>query len=84
MERGNDNISKSSGQKLTELTYKLNEMQVQKLEKGIFIRDSAATSHMASDMTGLYNLQKISGPVMIEMDKTSDAPIKDYWMSSVS
>ena len=38
---------------------------MQKLEKGIFIGDSAATSHMTSDMTGLYNLQKISGSVMI-------------------
>ena len=40
-------------------------MQVQKLEKGIFLGDSAATSHMSSDMTGLYNLQKISSSVMI-------------------
>ena len=40
-------------------------MQVQKLEKGIFIGDSALTSHMTSDMTGLSNLQKISGSVMI-------------------
>ena len=39
-------------------------MQVQKLEKGIFIGDSATTSHMTSDMTGLYSLQKISGSVM--------------------
>ena len=36
-----------------------------KLEKRIFIGDSAVTSHMTSDMTGLYNLQKISGSVMI-------------------
>ena len=43
----------------------MNELQVQKLGKGIFIGDSAATSHMTSDMTGLYNLQKISGSVMI-------------------
>ena len=40
-------------------------MQVQKLEKGIFIGDSAATSHMTNDMTGLYNLQKMSSSVMI-------------------
>ena len=26
--------------------------------KGIFIGDSAATSRMTTDMTGLYNLQK--------------------------
>ena len=43
----------------------MNEMQVQKLEKGIFIGDSAATSDMTSDMTGLYNHQKISGSVII-------------------
>ena len=43
----------------------MNEMQMQKLENGIFIGDSAATSHMTSDMTRLYNLQKISGSVMI-------------------
>ena len=42
----------------------MTEMQVQKLEEGIFIGDSAATSHMTSDMTGLYNLQKISASVM--------------------
>ena len=33
--------------------------------KGIFIGNSAATSHMTSDMTELYNLQKISGSVKI-------------------
>ena len=66
-EWGNTNISQSSGQKQKpkELAYQVNEMQVQKLEKGIFIGDSAATSHMTSDMTGLYNLQKISSSVMI-------------------
>ena len=51
--------------KYQELAYRMSEMEVQKLEKGIFIGDSAATSHMTSDMTGLYNLQKISGSVMI-------------------
>ena len=49
---------------MKELAYQVNEMQVQTLEKGIFIGDSAATSHMTSDMTGLYNLLKISGSVM--------------------
>ena len=47
------------------MAYQVNEMQVQRLEKGIFIGGSAATSHMTSDMTGLYNLQKTSGSVMI-------------------
>ena len=67
MKWDNTNISQSSGQtqKPRELAYQVNEMQVQKLEKGIFIGDSAATSHMTSDMTGLYNLQKISSSVMI-------------------
>ena len=35
------------------------------MEKGVFIGDSAATSHMTSDMTRLYNLEKISGSAMI-------------------
>ena len=52
-------------QRPKELAYRMNEMHVQKLEKGIFIGDSAATSHMTNDMTGSYNLQKISGSVMI-------------------
>ena len=59
-------------------------MQVQKLEKEINIGDSAATSNMTSDMTGLYNLQKISSSVMIEMDRTPDALTKACWMSFVS
>ena len=67
MEWDNTNISQSSGQKQKpkELAYQVNEIQVQKLEKGIFIEDSAATSHMTSDMTRLYDLQKISRSVMI-------------------
>ena len=65
MEWDSTKVPESSGQKPKELAYRVNEMQVQKLEKGIFIGDSAATSHMTSDMTGLYNLQKISGSVMI-------------------
>ena len=58
-------IPEASEQKPKELAYRLNDMQVQKLEKGIFIGDSAATSHMTSDMTGFYNLQRTSGSVMI-------------------
>ena len=69
-ERDNTNISQSSSgqeqkQRPNELAYQVNEMQVQELEKGIFIGDSAATSHMTSDLTGLYNLKKISSSVMI-------------------
>ena len=52
-------------QKPRELAYRMNQMQVQNLEKAIFIGDSAATSHMKSDMIGLYSLQKISGSVML-------------------
>ena len=33
-------------------------MGIQKLPKDIFIGDSATTSHMTSDPTGLYNLHK--------------------------
>ena len=61
----NTKIPELPKQKPRELAYRMNEMQVQKWEKGIFIGDSAATNHMMSDMTGLYNLQKISGSVMI-------------------
>ena len=60
----NIEIPEVQEQKSKELAYRMNKMQVQKLEKGIFIGDSAATSHMTSDVTGLYNLQKISS-VMI-------------------
>ena len=59
MEWDNTKIPEVSGQKPKELAYQVNEMQVQKLEKCIFIGDSSVTSHMTSDMTGLYNLQKI-------------------------
>ena len=62
----------------------MNEMEVQKLEKGIFIGDSATASHMTSDMTHLYNLQKRSGSVMIGNGQNIDAPIQDCWMSFVS
>ena len=58
----NTKIPEIPKQKPRELAYRMNEMQVQKLEKGIVIGDS---SHMISDMTGLYNPQKISGSVMI-------------------
>ena len=43
----------------------MNEIQIQKLKTGIFIGDSAVTSHMTNDMTGLYNLQKTSDCVTI-------------------
>ena len=62
--------------KSEELAYKMNELQVQKLEKGIFIGDSAATSHMTSDMTGLHNLQKISGSVMMGNGQNIDCTHK--------
>ena len=84
MERENNRIPQSSGQKQKELAFQVNEMQVQNLDKGIFIGDSAATSHMTSDMTGLYNLQKISGSVMIGNGQNIRYTIKDYWMSFAS
>ena len=39
MERENNRIPESSGQKQKELAFQVNEMQVQKLDKGIFIGD---------------------------------------------
>ena len=69
-----DNTQSSSGQEQkqrpNELAYQVNEMQVHKFEKGIFIGDSAATSHMTSDMTGLYNLMKISS-----------SEVQEYWFN---
>ena len=41
------------------------EMGMQKLEKRIFIGDSAVTSQMTSDPTGLYNLQTNSASEFI-------------------
>ena len=58
-------LGQEQKQRPNKLEYKVNERQVQKFKKGIFIEDSAAASHMTSDMTGFYNLLKISGSVMI-------------------
>ena len=55
----------------------MNEIQIQKLEKGIIIGDSAATSYMTSEMTWLYSLQQISGSIMIGNGKTSGVLTKD-------
>ena len=41
------------------------EMTVSNLGKNIFIGDSAATSHMTSNKTGVYNLTPINRSVMI-------------------
>ena len=41
------------------------ELQVQKMGKGMFIHDSAVTRHMASDLTGAYDLQRIQCSVTI-------------------
>ena len=41
------------------------EMALSNLGKNIFIRDSAATSHMTSNKLGVYNLVPINGSVMI-------------------
>ena len=42
-----------------------NEMTLSSIEKDIFIGDSAATSHMTNNRTGVYNLVPIRGSVMI-------------------
>ena len=41
------------------------EMTLSNLGKNIFIGDSAATSHMMSNITRVYNLTPIKGSVMI-------------------
>ena len=47
-----------------------NEMELSHLGKNIFIGDSAATSHMTSNKTGVYNLTPIIGSVMIGNGKS--------------
>ena len=42
-----------------------NEMTLSSIGKDIFIGDSAATSHMTNNRTGVYNLVPIRGSVMI-------------------
>ena len=42
------------------------EMTLSNIGKDIFIGDSAATSHMMNNKTGVYNLTPIRGSVMIE------------------
>ena len=45
-------------------------MTLSNLGKNIFIGDSAATSHMTSNKTGVYNLISIKGSVMIGNGKS--------------
>ena len=42
-----------------------NEMTLSTIGNDIFIGDSAATSHMTNNKTGVYNLKPIRGSVMI-------------------
>ena len=42
-----------------------NEMRLSSIGSNIFIGDSAATSHMTNNKTGVYDLQPIRGSVMI-------------------
>ena len=42
-----------------------NEMTLSSIGNDIFIGDSAATSHMTNNKTGVYNLTPIRGSVMI-------------------
>ena len=48
----------------------MKEMELSHLGKNIFIGDSAATSHIASNKTGVYNLVPIKGSVMIGNEKS--------------
>ena len=41
------------------------EMTLSKLGRNVFIGDSAATSHMTSNKTGVYNLTSIKGSAII-------------------
>ena len=58
-------ITKSQEIKKNEQALVTKEMTLSNLGKNIFIGDSAATSHMTSNKTGVYNLTPIKGSVMI-------------------
>ena len=59
-------VTKSQEIKKNEKALVTKEMTLSNLGKNIFIGDSAATSHMTSNKTGVYNLTPIIGSVMIE------------------
>ena len=57
--------TRKEDQMMTRILHLKHMKQGYKTGKGIFIGDSAATSHMTSDPTRLYNVEEISGSVII-------------------
>ena len=57
------NISRKKGENEKALVTKV--MELSHLGRNIFIGDSAATSHMTCNKTGVYDLVSIKGSVMI-------------------
>ena len=55
----------------------MKEMGLSNLGENIFIGDSAATSHMAGNKTGVYNLVPINGSVMIGNGKSISCTHKE-------
>ena len=54
----------------------MKEMELSHLGKNIFIGDSAATGHMTSNKTGVYDLVSIKGSVMIGNGKSISCSYK--------
>ena len=59
-------------------------MTLSNIGNDIFVGDSAATSHMTNNKTGVYDLTPIRGSVMIGMERASVVHTKGNWMSSAS
>ena len=61
------------------------EMTLSNIGNDLFLGDSAATSHMTSNKTGVYDLTPIRGSVMIgNGERASVVHIKGNWMSYAS
>ena len=61
-----------------------NEMTLFSIGNVIFIGDSAVTSHMTNNKTGVYDLILNRGSVMIGNGKSISCTHKGSWMLSVS
>ena len=57
-----------------------NEMTLCTIGSDIFIGDSAATSHMTNNKTGVYELKPIRGSVMIGNGESVSYTHKGSWM----
>ena len=68
--KSKDDHEKSRNKKELEKAPVTKEMTLSNLGRNIFIGDSAATSHIASNKTGVHNLTPTKGSVMIGNGQT--------------